>query len=266
LVYVLVGSKKHSALASVVKNSKNSSYPKNRKITKIVIRVAQLINRGAPASELEKDAHAAARVDVDVSAAAAYASHAAAYAADASADVAYGAYGAPRAAAEASAYAASADAQKRAAQERAAQRDYAAALLYFVEQEAYGRRTSSSRLVTRRVPKRRSNPSSENVPSLEKLLGTRSASRNAAPRSANPKTAKKTAKKSTRKAPLAKTLIAKCQKAWDHYCAKPSKKRLEVVFDLLEVMKKSSAKTVKEERARCLRAANKEAKRLKMKR
>jgi len=80
-----------------------------------------------------------------------------------------------------------------------------------------------------------------------------------------PKAKKKTAKKTTRKAPLAKTLIAKCQKNWDHYCERPSKKRLKEVFDHLEVMKESSAKTVNEERARCLRAANKEAKRLKMK-
>lgn len=72
-------------------------------------------------------------------------------------------------------------------------------------------------------------------------------------------------KTSRSKGPSAKTLISKCQKLWDHYCKRPSKKRLQEVLDHLEKMKGSSAKSVKEERARCLRAANKEAKRLKMK-
>lgn len=72
-------------------------------------------------------------------------------------------------------------------------------------------------------------------------------------------------KKTSRKGPSAKSLISKCQKLWDSYCERPSKKRLREVLEHLEKMKSSSAKTVKEERARCLRAANKEAKRLKMK-
>ena len=70
---------------------------------------------------------------------------------------------------------------------------------------------------------------------------------------------------SKKAAPKASTLINKCRKLWDSYCERPSKKRLEEVFSHLETMKESSAKTVKEERARCLWAANKEAKRLKMK-
>jgi len=381
LVYILVGSKKYSALASV----KKTDYPKKRDVEKVIVRVARLIQKKAPERELRAaraaaDAamRAADRVAADAYADAAYADAAAAdvadYAADAAAASADSALGVDDA--RAAAYAA--DRAAFAAADRAAYatalNEYAAALLYFVEQQAYGR------------GKRRGNPSTEKVPSLEKLLGTRRASsrtsnpskkepvingwevytymsgpphqwgarirdpngsgvhmsrivnkcefylnvhtvdsqygswiqleltsgcdprflerttisarkyglvleapklqaekvlkaatlwadkkipkkQNPSKRSdSKPKAKKKTAKKATkRKAPLAKTLISKCQKTWDHYCERPSKKRLKEVFDHLEVMKESSAKTVKEERARCLRAANKEAKRLGMK-
>jgi len=254
LAYILVGSKKYSALAS----AKNSSYPKKNKIAKLIIRVARLIDRRASRAEFSAahsavfssavDAASREHVDDDYGAAA-HAARAAARAAGtflARPGAPY--FGAHAADATNSAYGATAPAYGATAP--AAAQEFAAALLYFVEQEAYGR------------GKRRGNPSTEKVPSLEKLLGTRKASS----RTSNP-SKKKTAKKATkRKAPLAKTLISKCQKAWDHYCERPSKKRIKEVFDHLEVMKESSAKTVKDERARCLRAANKEAKRLKMKR
>jgi hypothetical protein len=94
------------------------------------------------------------------------------------------------------------------------------------------------------------------------------------PRSAliksNPKkkaTKKKVAKKkAARRSPnSAAALTAKCRKLWDHYCERPSKTRLKPVLEHLEKMKASKAKSVKEERSACLRIANKEARRLKMK-
>lgn len=83
-------------------------------------------------------------------------------------------------------------------------------------------------------------------------------------RQANPK--KKASKKSTRKkATPATTLIKRCQKLWETYCEKPTKKNLRAVLAHLDKMKESKAESVKKERSRCLRVANKEAKRLKMK-
>jgi len=78
---------------------------------------------------------------------------------------------------------------------------------------------------------------------------------------------KKVAKKKVTRAkcPPAATLVKKCRKLWESYCERPSKTRLKTVFEHLELMKQSKAKSCKEERARCLRAANKEAKRLGMK-
>jgi len=78
---------------------------------------------------------------------------------------------------------------------------------------------------------------------------------------------KKTSKKKVTRAkcPPAATLVKKCQKLWESYCERPSKTRLKPIFEHLELMKQSKAKSCKEERARCLRAANKEAKRLGMK-
>ncbi len=59
-------------------------------------------------------------------------------------------------------------------------------------------------------------------------------------------------------------LINRCQKLWDEYCDRPTKKRLRVVLEHLEKMKASTSKRVKSERSSCLRVANKEAKRLKI--
>jgi len=73
-------------------------------------------------------------------------------------------------------------------------------------------------------------------------------------------------KKATRKkTPPWQLLINRCQKLWDHYCERPSKSRLKPVLAHLEKMKGSTSKKVADERKRCLRVANKEAKRLKMK-
>ena len=71
---------------------------------------------------------------------------------------------------------------------------------------------------------------------------------------------KKKAKKKT--ASPAKALVTKCQKAWDHYCERPGRKRLKEVFAHLEKMEKSTAKTVRDELRRCKRSAKAEAKRL----
>ena len=90
----------------------------------------------------------------------------------------------------------------------------------------------------------------------------------AAKRKSNPKkkaAKKKSSKKTTRKTSPSQNLIKRCQKLWDAYCEKPTKKNLRAVLEHLEKMKESSAKSVKSERARCLRVANKEAKRLKVK-
>lgn len=60
-------------------------------------------------------------------------------------------------------------------------------------------------------------------------------------------------------------LVRRCQKLWDHYCERPGKKRLQDVLKHLEKMKASKSKKVLDERKRCLRVANKEAKRLRLK-
>ena len=70
--------------------------------------------------------------------------------------------------------------------------------------------------------------------------------------------------KNPKKASDPTSLIDKCRKLWDQYCYKPTKKNLRKVIDHLEVMKISNSENVKKERARCLRAANREAKRLKL--
>lgn len=59
-------------------------------------------------------------------------------------------------------------------------------------------------------------------------------------------------------------LINQCRQLWERYYKKPTKGNLESVFDHIETMKSSKSENVKKERARCLRAANKEAKRLKV--
>lgn len=61
-----------------------------------------------------------------------------------------------------------------------------------------------------------------------------------------------------------KKLCDRCQNLWDAYCERPTRKRLREIFAHLDKMAKSPSKKVKDERARCLRAANKEANRLRM--
>lgn len=60
-------------------------------------------------------------------------------------------------------------------------------------------------------------------------------------------------------------LIARCRKLWDSYFEKPTKKNLRDVLSHLEEMKSSKNEAVAKERSKCLREANKEAKRLKVK-
>ena len=102
---------------------------------------------------------------------------------------------------------------------------YAAALLYFVEQQAQGRR--------------RRNPSSEKIPSLEVQLGMPAT---------NPKPSRKAIRKTARvpKAPpkpaLAKDLIAECRSLWESYCDRPGKMRLRKVEKHCELMKPPSSR------------------------
>ena len=79
---------------------------------------------------------------------------------------------------------------------------------------------------------------------------------------AKKKVAKKPARKKT---PEWQLLCNRCAKLWDHYCERPSKTRLKPVLEHLEKMKASTSKRVADERKSCLRVANKEARRLKMK-
>ena len=81
----------------------------------------------------------------------------------------------------------------------------------------------------------------------------------------NPKKKKKAPKKKRKGSTPASSLINRCQKLWDEYCDKPTKKRLRAVLEHLDKMKTSTSKTVKAERSQCLRVANREAKRLKLK-
>ena len=79
-----------------------------------------------------------------------------------------------------------------------------------------------------------------------------------------------TKKKPARKTkPGWKILTDRCDKLWDNYDKKPTKKNLNLVFDHLAKMKASTkyetSKKVRDKRASCLRKANKEAKRLGMK-
>jgi len=81
---------------------------------------------------------------------------------------------------------------------------------------------------------------------------------------------KKIKKKSVRKSkPGWKILTDRCDKLWDDYDKKSTKKNLNLVFDHLAKMKASTkyetSKNVRDKRASCLRKANKEAKRLKIK-
>jgi len=250
LVYVLVGSKKYSALASV----KKTDYPKKREIEKVIVRVARLIQEGASERELGAAPRSAA--------AAAY------HAATATARMAGDTNTAPRSAADAAYHATAledaigafntvgiaADAAARAANSTfdegvrpAARNDYAAALLYFVEQQAQAPRR-----------RRQQNPSTEKVPTLKQLLGR-------TPKS-NPRG--KPAKKETTRKPKAGSaaeLKSECRRLWEHYCERPNKTRLKAVMKHCEKMAESTAKSVKEERQRCMRSARREMKKLGMK-
>ena len=241
LVYVLVGSKKYSALASV----KKTDYPKKREIEKVIVRVARLIQEGASERELGAAPRSAA--------AAAY------HAATATARMAGDTNTAPRSAADAAYHATAledaigafntvgiaADAAARAANSTfdegvrpAARNDYAAALLYFVEQQAQAPRR-----------RRRQNPSTEKVPTLKQLLGRTP--------EANPRR-KKTVRKP--KADSAAALKSECRQLWDHYCERPGVTRLRKCAKHCEKMAESAAKSVKQERQKCMRAIRAEAK------
>jgi len=73
----------------------------------------------------------------------------------------------------------------------------------------------------------------------------------------NPRKKNATAAKSSSPA---KSLITECRRLWDHYCERPNKTRLRAVIKHCEKMAKSTAKSVKEERARCMRSARREMK------
>jgi len=61
-----------------------------------------------------------------------------------------------------------------------------------------------------------------------------------------------------------KDLIAECRSLWESYCERPGKTRLKAVIKHCELMAESTAKSVKEERARCMRSARREMKKLGM--
>ena len=60
-------------------------------------------------------------------------------------------------------------------------------------------------------------------------------------------------------------MVRECKRLWEHYCERPGKTRLKAVLKHCEKMAESSAKSVKEERARCMRSARREMKKLGMK-
>lgn len=66
----------------------------------------------------------------------------------------------------------------------------------------------------------------------------------------------------TRKKSTAAAMKKECRRLWEHYCERPNKTRLKAVLKHCEKMGESSAKSVKQERARCLKSAKPEAKRL----
>ena len=86
---------------------------------------------------------------------------------------------------------------------------------------------------------------------------------------------KRSKRKDTKKSAARKTkpgwkiLTDRCDKLWDNYNKNPTKKNLNLVFDHLAKMKASTkyetSKRVRDKRTSCLRKANKEAKRLKIK-
>ena len=280
LIYILVGSKRYSALSSV----KKSSYPKRDEIAKIIVSVSKLIDRGASKKELA-----------------------------AAADAAYAAYSDERTPDAASRAVTAAAAAARAADDTAAayvaaRREFASALLYFVEQQAQGRRRSSS---TEKVPsleKLLCNPGRLADASAEELIAEYDAMKKSGHRSSvadmSPKELesafKRLQKKSRKsfiekgidpdkllaedvkkvfgprarvgkgrklvidKAPLAKDLIAECRALWESYCERPGKVKLRKVEKHCDAMKGSRFKTVKDERRRCMDAVRREKKKLGM--
>jgi hypothetical protein len=73
------------------------------------------------------------------------------------------------------------------------------------------------------------------------------------------------ARKPRSKSPTASDLKKECRRLWEHYCERPNKTRLKAVIKHCDLMAKSSAKSVKEERARCMRSVRREMKKLGMK-
>jgi len=62
--------------------------------------------------------------------------------------------------------------------------------------------------------------------------------------------------------PNARELVLEARLLWEHYLNRPSKKRLRSVRSHCEMMKVSKAKTVVQERQRCMRAVRAEERRL----
>jgi len=113
-----------------------------------------------------------------------------------------------------------------------------------------------------------SNPRSKKKASKKKVAKKKATKKKATKKVAKKKVAKKKATKkkvARKKTPEWQLLINRCRKLWDHYCERPSKKRLKPVLEHLEKMKASTSKKVADERKACLRIANKEARSLKMK-
>ena len=240
LVRILVGSKKYSVLASLKKTDR----PERRGLEKVTVRIARLIQKKASTRELDvvitQTITTVSDDDDDVSYYATLALGAAAGTAgdDRAADAAGRAVIFARQAAAAARDGRAAD---------AAREDFAAALLFFVEQQAQAPRR-----------RRQQNPSTEKVPTLKQLLGR-------TPKS-NPRG--KPAKKETTRKPKAGSaaeLKSECRRLWEHYCERPNKTRLKAVMKHCEKMAESTAKSVKEERQRCMRSARREMKKLGMK-
>jgi len=82
----------------------------------------------------------------------------------------------------------------------------------------------------------------------------------------NPKRrSKKNPKKKRSKKSPSRKLIDNCRKHWEAYCERPTKTNLKKVFKHLETMAESTAKSVKDEHRKCMRAAKAEAKAIKLK-
>jgi hypothetical protein len=79
----------------------------------------------------------------------------------------------------------------------------------------------------------------------------------------NPAKGSRPKKASAKKAePTAKELISKCRDLFEAYKKKPGRARLNAAIKQCDKMKGSKFKTVKEERARCMRGIRREKKRL----